>query len=208
MIGECKCNLSLFASVSWVFSLSFFRWLLVKLQMKLTVCIFQRRCPRSNDMKCYFKQIMDPTSFGVWHAGLHIECSTQMYVKDGFTQSMDFSTDKPTVGFRVKIVNSCHADVTLHQQHLQPSTFNEQGEQIKRQDGPGQERGSIREQRAELITLIAGGMWLVVWLWLWLWLAGVEIFNSITDLPLWEVVLLWQCIVAVCVVCKVRFLSL
>lgn len=208
MIGECKCNLSLFASVSWVFSLSFFRWLLVKLQMKLTVCIFQRRCLRSNDMKCYFKQIMDPTSFGVWHAGLHIECSTQMYVKDGFTQSMDFSTDKPTVGFRVKIVNSCHADVTLHQQHLQPSTFNEQGEQIKRQDGPGQERGSITEQRAELITLIAGGMWLVVWLWLWLWLTGVEIFNSITDLPLWEVVLLWQCIVAVCVVCKVRFLSL
>lgn len=208
MIGECKCNLSLFASVSWVFSLSFFRWLLVKLQMKLTVCIFQCRCPRSKDMKCYFKQIMDPTSFGVWHAGLHIECSTQMYVKDGFTQSMDFSTDKPTVGFRVKIVNSCHADVTLHQQHLQPSTFNEQGEQIKRQDGPGQERGSITEQRAELITLIAGGMWLVVWLWLWLWLTGVEIFNSITDLPLWEVVLLWQCIVAVCVVCKVRFLSL
>lgn len=176
--------------------------------MKLTVCIFQCRCPRSNDMKCYFKQIMDPASFGVWHAGLHIECSTQMYVKDGFTQSMDFSTDKPTVGFRVKIVNSCHADVTLHQQHLQPSTFNEQGEQIKRQDGPGQDRGSITEQRAELITLIAGGMWLVVWLWLWLWLTGVEIFNSITDLPLWEVVLLWQCIVAVCVVCKVRFLSL
>lgn len=208
MIGECKCNLSLFASVSWVFSLSFFRWLLVKLQMKLTVCIFQCRCPRSNDMKCYFKQIMDPTSFGVWHAGLHIECSTQMYVKDGFTQSMDFSTDKLTVGFRVKIVNSCHANVTLHQQHLQPSTFNEQEEQIKRQDGPGQERGSITEQRAELITLIAGGMWLVVWLWLWLWLTGVEIFNSITDLPLWEVVLLWQCIVAVCVVCKVRFLSL
>lgn len=154
MIGECKYNLSLFASIFWAFSLSFFRWLLVKLQMKLTVCIFQCRCPRSNDMKCYFKQIMDPTSFGVWHAGLHIECSTQIYVKDGFTQSMDFSTDKPTVGFRVKIVNSCHADVTLHQQHLQPSTFNEQGEQIKRQDGPGQERGSITEQRAELITLI------------------------------------------------------